>query len=337
MQAEPDPNLIFETLNAHQRSAALRGAIELDLFTAIARGRRSVAELTEHCQGTPRSVRILCDFLVVCGFLTKTKGDYGLSPTAASFLDRNQPSYMGSVARFVNSEALLSSFADVAALVRRGSTDLGEEGAGAVEPDWDGWVEFARSMVPMMAPAAQQIAAIACERRPGPVRVLDIAAGHGIFGIAIAEKNAEAKIVALDWANVLQVAQENAERTGVEDRYELLAGDAMGIDYGTGYDVVLLTNFLHHFDRETCVEVLRKVYHSLAPSGIAITLEFVPNDDRVSPPVPAAFSFMMLGTTPAGDAYTFEELKGMCEEAGLKGNELIELEDSVQSLIVSEK
>jgi len=79
---------------------------------------------------------------------------------------------------------------------------------------------------------------------------------------------------------------------------------------------VLLTNFLHHFDEATCVGLLRKVRSALKPGGKAATLEFVPNEDRVSPPMPAAFSLTMLITTAAGDAYTFKELHSMYDQAG---------------------
>ena len=335
MQDTPDPALIFDTLNAHQRSAALRGAIELDLFTTIARGNHLATAIAEGCGADQRAVRILCDFLVVNGFLTKKGDEYGLTPTAAVFLDRESPSYMGTIARFVNSAHLLDAFRDVAELVRRGTTTM--EGDGATEPDWDGWVEFARSMVPMMAPTAKFIGAMAAERWSGPIRVLDVAAGHGLFGISIAQENPEAKIVALDWEKVLEVAMENAERAGLRDRYELLPGDALKIDYGTDYDVVLLTNILHHFDKPTCVSIMEKVRDCLSASGVVLTLEFVPDEDRVSPPVPATFALMMLGTTPAGDAYTFSEYEQMWGEAGLHNHELIEIDNSAQRLILSRR
>lgn len=333
MQDAPDPALIFDTLNAHQRSAALRGAIELDLFTTIARGHRVSATIAEGCGANQRAVRILCDFLVVNGFLTKEGNEYGLTPTAALFLDRESPNYMGTIARFVNSADLLDAFRDVAELVRRGTTTM--EGDGAIEPDWDGWVEFARSMVPMMAPTAKFIGAMAAERWSGPIRVLDVAAGHGLFGISIAQENPDAKIVALDWEKVLEVATENAERAGLRDRYELLPGDALKIDYGTEYDVVLLTNILHHFDKPTCLSIMEKVRDCLSASGVVLTLEFIPDEDRVSPPVSATFAFMMLGTTPAGDAYTFSEYEQMWQRAGLHNHELIEIDNSAQRLILS--
>jgi 2-polyprenyl-3-methyl-5-hydroxy-6-metoxy-1,4-benzoquinol methylase len=115
---------------------------------------------------------------------------------------------------------------------------------------------------------------------------------------------------------VLRVALDNARKAGVHDRYNMLPGSAFDVDFGGPYDIVLLTNFLHHFDTETCTSLLKKVHSALKPGGIAATLEFVPNDDRVSPPLSAAFSMTMLTTTVAGDAYTFKELADMHTRAG---------------------
>jgi 2-polyprenyl-3-methyl-5-hydroxy-6-metoxy-1,4-benzoquinol methylase len=149
--------------------------------------------------------------------------------------------------------------------------------------------------------------------------VLDIAAGHGLFGIEVAKQNLEARVVALDWAPVLAVARQNARKAGVEDRFETLPGSAFDVDFGGPYDIVLLTNFLHHFDVPTCVRLLQKVRAALKPGGVAATLEFVPNEDRVSPPMAAGFSLTMLASTVAGDAYTFRELESMYREAGFTG------------------
>jgi 2-polyprenyl-3-methyl-5-hydroxy-6-metoxy-1,4-benzoquinol methylase len=93
------------------------------------------------------------------------------------------------------------------------------------------------------------------------------------------------------------------------------AGSAFEVDFGGPYDAVLLTNFLHHFDQPACVDLLKKVHGALRPGGRAATLEFVPNEDRVSPPMPAAFSMTMLTSTAAGDAYTLSELTAMYHQA----------------------
>jgi 2-polyprenyl-3-methyl-5-hydroxy-6-metoxy-1,4-benzoquinol methylase len=185
-----------------------------------------------------------------------------------------------------------------------------------VEPENPIWVEFAQSMAPMMAPMAGPLGTIVLQGRKDPMRILDIAAGHGLFGIEIAKQNPNAQVTGLDWAPVLRVALDNARTAGVHDRYDMLPGSAFEVDFGGPYDAVLLTNFLHHFDFETCVNLLRKVRASLKPGGCAATLEFVPNEDRVSPPMPAAFSLTMLASTAAGDAYTFTELADMHAQAG---------------------
>jgi hypothetical protein len=147
-------------------------------------------------------------------------------------------------------------------------------------------------MVPLMHPSAEFIGELVTKDADpeAPFKVLDIAAGHGIFGIHIATRHPEAEIVALDSPGVLEVAAENAERFGVGDRHTRLPGSAFDVEFGNGYDVVLLTNFFHHFDIPTCTDLMRKVRGALNPGGRAVTLEFVPNEDRVTPPEQASFS-----------------------------------------------
>ena len=314
---QPTLELIFDTLNAYQRTAALRAGIELDLFTAIGEGSATAADLARKLNVPERGGRILADYLVVIGLLNKQGSRYGLTPESAKFLDRRSPSYMGTAAKFLNSPELESHFSDLAAVVRKG----GSVSPGTMEPGDPIWVEFAHSMVPMMAMPAEFIAGLVGAGSGTAWKVLDIAAGHGVFGITLALRNPNARIVGLDWANVLEVALENARKAGVADRYKTIPGSAFEVDLGSGYDLVLLTNFLHHFDVPTCEKLLRKVHAALKPGGRAVTLEFVPNEDRVSPPTPASFSLMMLGSTPAGDAYTFAELDGMFRNAGFKGSQ----------------
>ncbi len=204
----------------------------------------------------------------------------------------------------------------------------------SLEPDHAIWVEFARSMAPMMRMPAELIAKMFAGSKP--IKVLDISAGHGLYGIAFAKHNPNAKVTGLDWANVLAVAKENAGKAGVSDRYSTIAGSAFEVDLGSGYDIVLIPNFLHHFDVATNEKLLRKVHSALAPGGIVVTPDFIPNEDRISPPRDAMFSIQMLGT-PAGDAYTYSELEKMFRNAGFARNEMRELAPFPQRLVVSYK
>jgi ubiquinone/menaquinone biosynthesis C-methylase UbiE len=311
----PSADLIFETLFAYQRSAALKSAVELDVFTAIDDGANSTSSIAKRVNASERGIRILCDYLTVYGLLSKSDGSYHLVAESAAFLSKKSPAYLGSVARFLVMPELGKYMETLPDSVRRGGVQ--DAGHSSVADDNPIWVEFARAMMPMMIPNAQAIANLVGGGTT-PVRILDIAAGHGAFGITIAQRNPNAEIVAVDWKAVLTVAEEHAQQAGVLDRYRMIAGDAFKVDYGTGYDVALVTNFLHHYDAETCTTLLKKVAGALKPDGLAVVLEFVPNPDRVSPPMPAAFSLTMLADTVAGDAYTFLELRDQLEHAGFR-------------------
>jgi 2-polyprenyl-3-methyl-5-hydroxy-6-metoxy-1,4-benzoquinol methylase len=192
-------------------------------------------------------------------------------------------------------------------------------------------------MAPLTIPAANFIAASIGAAEAKPCKVLDIAAGHGNYGITIARKNPNAQIVAVDWPAVLAVATENAKAAGVSDRYTARPGSAFETDLGSGYDFVLLTNIFHHFDQPTCGKLMRRVYSALKPGGRAITLEFVPNEDRVTPPAAAAFSLNMLVGTDAGDAYTLSEYEKMFANAGFPKTTLHQVAGMPQQVLISQK
>ena len=334
VQKPPSPEIIFETLNAYQRTQALRAAIELDVFSAIGQGKTSSAAIAERINASPKGTRVLCDYLTIIGPLTKNAGgSYGLTGDTALFLDRKSPAYMGSVMDFLGKvQEENPAFRDVTAAVRKGGT--ASETQGTMEPDNPIWVSFARSMAPMMGMPAELIAQIVAAEG-GAKKVLDIAAGHGLFGIAIAKHNPGAQISAVDWGKVLEVARENASAAGVADRYQTIPGSAFDVSLGAGYDTVLLTNFLHHFDPPTCETLIRRLRAAMVPGGRVITVEFVPNPDRVTPPLHASFALMMLATTDAGDAYTFAELEQMFRNAGFARSELRELTPAPQRIVIS--
>ncbi len=329
----PNPGRFFEALQAYQQTEALKTAIELELFTAIAEGNTTTEALATRCQAAERGVRILCDYLTIHGFLTKEGYAYGLSQDSAIFLNRHSPAYLGGTTEFLLTARIREGNARMTEAVRRGGTALGE---GTLEQENPDWVKFAQAMMPMMYMPSEMIAAEL--RKGGEVhKVLDIAASHGIFGISVAKQNPSAQIYAADWKNVLEVATKNAEAMGIADRYHLIPGNAFETDFGSSYDLVLIPNFLHHFNPATCIAFMRKVYAALAPGGRAAIVEFVPNPDRISPANAAGFSMTMLISTPTGDAYTFAELEDFSKNAGFARVELVPAEIGISRLVVAYK
>jgi len=328
---QPTPERFFNAINAYQQTEAIKAAIELEIFTAIAEGNVQAASIAKRCQAAERGVRILCDFLTIHGFLTKDGDVYVLAPDSALFLDRHSPAYMGGAIEFLLTSRVREGNARITEAVRQGGTALGEGTLARENPDW---VRFAETMMPLMQMPAE---IMATELRKGgeAQKVLDVAAGHGIFGIAVAKQNPAAHVYAADWKNVLEVASKNAQALGVADRYHLLPGSAFETEFGTNYDLVLITNFLHHFDSPTCTGFMRNVHSALKPGGRAAIAELVPNPDRITPPTAAAFSMMMLATTSKGDAYTFVELESISKNAGFTRVELAPPEIGLDRLVIA--
>jgi ubiquinone/menaquinone biosynthesis C-methylase UbiE len=332
---QPSPQLFFQTINAHQRTEALKAALELEVFTAIGEGNTTAAQIAKRIDASERGTRILCDFLTIHGMLTKEGDQYALTLDSATFLDKRSPAYLGGAVEFLCSPTILEGNRRIAEAVRKGGTAMEDE--GTVSEENPVWVKFARSMGALMFLPSQLIPKLVDPNPDRKLRVLDIAAGHGLFGIGFAKNNPQAEITAVDWKGVLEVAKENAQRAGVADRYNTIPGSAFDVEFGSGYDIVLLTNFLHHFDPPTNEKLLRKVHDALGDGGRAVTLEFVPNDDRVSPPDAAGFSMMMLSGTPSGDAYTFAELERMFANAGFSRSTIHPLPPTIQQVVISEK
>jgi 2-polyprenyl-3-methyl-5-hydroxy-6-metoxy-1,4-benzoquinol methylase len=332
---KPSPEVIFGTLISYQHAFALKAAVELDLFTAIAEGATDSASLAKRVNAAERGVRILADGMAIQGFLRKENGKYSLSPDSAIFLDKRSPAYMGGMAEFLVSEENIRNFSQFADCVRKGGTvsSIGDNS----KPVDHRWVSFAKAMGSMAAPVAGALSQMISANSSAEIKVLDIAAGHGMYGITVAKNNPRVQVTAVDWPAVLEVAKENAQKSGVADRYSVRPGSAFDTDLGSGYDYVFITNFLHHFDIPTNEKLLRRFHAALKPGGKAVTVEFVPDESRVTPPMAAAFSMVMLINTDAGDAYTFAEYESMCRKAGFKSTVLHAPPDLPQRLVIAEK
>ena len=165
--ALPTPERFFDIALSFQRSRALKAAIDLDVFTAIGEGAETAADIAGRCHASERGVRILCDYLTICGLVTKDGGRYRLPPDSMAFLSKRSPIYLGGTMDFLASDAITRNFDTLADTIRRGSVSDAGNIVGLAQ---DHWVNFAKAMVPMMMPAAMGIAEILqiASGRPGP-------------------------------------------------------------------------------------------------------------------------------------------------------------------------
>ena len=331
--SDSSENPIFDIAVAYQKTAALIAAVKLDIFTVIGSETMSLDDLVFRTDASRRGLRILCDYLAVLSLLKKHDSHYSLTPIARTFLDESSPFARGKIVDFVAAPEMIDLFFwDPVSYVRNG----GSTGLANVSPDHPIWVRYAKAMAPYATANAKRVAAHVAAFSNPPHTVLDIAAGAGLYGIEVAKAVPDALITAVDWAPVLTAAKANVEAAGVADRFRMVAGSAIELDWGCDFDLILLPNFLHLFDFDTCASLLCKAKLSLAADGQALGVDFVPNEDRISPPIPAMFAFWMLATTPGGDAYTAHELEQLARSAGFRGVTTRSLAPAPESLIIFE-
>jgi hypothetical protein len=306
-------NPVYKTALAYQTTAALVAAVKLDIFSLVGAGSNTIDLLSSVTGASVRGLRILCDYLTVIDLLNKKDSIYDLTPQAKRYLDSSSSAAVSSSIDFFAAPEMISLLLnDPVSYVRQG----GAVGLGNLSPDDPIWVRFAKAVVPFAAPAAKRVAVYVSALKERPRTILDIAAGHGLYGIEVARVCEDATVTAVDWDSVLSVARANAAKVGLDHRYITIPGSAFDVEWGRGFDLILVPNFLHHFSRDECITLLRKTRDSLSPKGQALIVEFVPNEDRVSPPLQAMFAFWMLASTPSGDAYTFNDLESMAFDAG---------------------
>lgn len=294
--------------------AALRHRV----FDALDSGPKTVGELAGATGASTRGLRAILDALVGLELLSRQADRYALTPDSSAFLVSTKPSFHGGVIKHLTAQ-LLNNWRRLPEIVASGkpATEVNDAKPGA-----DFFREFVQDLLPMNFPAAQALAEHLAQASGADVdrmiKAIDLAAGSGVWGIAIAQRFPNARITAVDWPTVAAITQEVARRFGVGDRLTTVPGDLLEADFGRGYQFATLGHILHSEGEARSRTLLRKVFDALAPGGTIAIAEFMPNDDRTGPPMPLLFGVNMLVHTHDGDVFTFPQLTEWLREAGFK-------------------
>jgi ubiquinone/menaquinone biosynthesis C-methylase UbiE len=323
----PTPERINQLSWGYAPSAALATAVELSLFTHVAQGKNTLAELEKATGASRRGLRMLVDTMVGLQFLTREgTGDrerFGLTPESEAFLVEGKPSFLGRFAQW-SAQNLMRDWTSLTECVRTGKpvrpVDNPEEGAAL-------WDELVDLLFPMAYPSAARLGEELKRLYPdGPLRLLDVAAGSGVWGIAPAKVNPNARVVAFDLPGTLPHTRRWAEQSGVADRFEFRAGDIRKDDLGSAeFDAVILGNICHSEGAEHTRRLFAKVARALKPGGTLAIADMLPNEDRSGPLFPLLFALNMLVHTTEGDTFTFAEYDQWLREAGFRDARLLEV------------
>jgi ubiquinone/menaquinone biosynthesis C-methylase UbiE len=319
MSQDLDPTQIFQLLQGIQATAMLKAAIDLGVFAALAKQPGTADDVAASIGCPARSTGILLDGLAVVGLLTRGADGvarYELAPVSRAFLVPGTPTYLGDASNIFASPLMLQGYVSLADAVRAGGTIMDQH---AETPSHAFWETFARSSAALAMPAAHLLAdvlgPVAREKRG--LRVLDVAAGSGIYGATL-ERRLSAEVTFLDWPNVLQETRVWADRLGVDpSKVRYLPGSAFDADLSGPYDIVVASHFFHHFDPATCQSLTHRLAGVLAPGGRLCVHDFV-TGPALDNPAATLFSLTMLIWTRAGKAYSEADYTGWMREAGLQ-------------------
>jgi ubiquinone/menaquinone biosynthesis C-methylase UbiE len=311
------PDRIFQMTWAFAAPLSLHAAVENRVFDVLDRKPMTLEQLWAATGCSTRGIRALVEALAGFGVLKRKGKTYSLAPDISAFLVRGKPGFLGGVIRHIAGQ-LMDTWSALPQCVRTGQP------ARSVNRQ-DGGAEFFSQFVedlfdlnyPGAAALAEHLASkIKKLRWTGPVRALDIAAGSGVWSIALAQRVPSAQITAVDWPAVTPVTQKVAQRHGVRDRLRTLDGDLLQVDVGNDYHVAFLGHILHSEGEARSKKLLKRIYDALAPGGIVAIAEFAVNEDRSGPPNSLVFALNMLVHTDEGDTYSFNQMTQWLRQVG---------------------
>jgi SAM-dependent methyltransferase len=311
---------LYTMMRAYKQTSLLRAGVNLGVFDALDDAVLGADQLAARIGADGRGSRILLDALAAIGLVQKTAEGYSLDQGARELLVASSPAYYGGMTAVVASDDEWEAMRRLGEAVRAGGTVMDTH---AETPGYEYWETFASSVSPVMSPASRVLAEVvgkwADNREPWEgIDALDVACGHGLHGMAVLDRVPEAHMVGLDWENVLPLRRKHAEARGLGERVSDLVGDMFEVDLQGPYDLILVTNVLHHFSEERAAELLRRVRDSLRPGGRVGIVGFTIGDGApIDDPEPHLFSVLMLTWTHEGEVHSVAGYERILTAAGL--------------------
>ena len=307
------PAMVMEDLTGAWRSRTLVAGVELNVFSHIAAGKRTVKEIAESTGASPRAMASLLDALTAIGYLRKTGGRYGLRPISRTFLVPGGKAYVGAMAHALS--LTWDAWKGLSEAVRSGrpaeTVDVAEKGK-----------KFFPKLVASIFPGNFAASAVAVSRfsekeRRKVHKILDVAAGSGAWSLAFALAIPMARVTTVDFPEMTPITREFAEKFGVAARYDYLEGDLRQVEFGRdAYDLLILGHIIHSEGEKRGKELFAKSYAALRPGGKLLIAEYVPNDARTGPAMPLLFGLNMLLQTEEGTVFTLREYRTWLKAAG---------------------
>jgi SAM-dependent methyltransferase len=284
------------------------------VFDALDSGPKSLPELTAATGASARGLRAVANALVGINLLEKDRnGRYSLTPESAEFLVSGKPAFHGGIFHHM-SRSIIPAWLRLNDSVRSGKPAF----SAANQTEQSTYFEqFVTDLFPMNYPGARSLGeALDLKGASTEVRVLDVGAGAGVWGIALAQQSEFVQVTAVDLPGVLSITERMTQRFGVGPRFHFVPGDIHEVSFGSGYNAATVGHILHGDGEKRSRELLRKLYAALAPGGVIAIAEFLVNEERTGPLNGLVFAVNMLAVTENGDTFSFGEIASWLADAG---------------------
>jgi O-methyltransferase domain/Dimerisation domain len=313
----PQPDQILQTGLAFWASKTLLSAVEMEVFTELAKHPEDLDTLTGRLGLHPRSSRDFLDALVALGFLERHEGIYSNTPSTDTFLDKRKTSYVGGMLEMAN-RRLFSHWNNLTVALRTGLPQ-GEGGQDDVEifaslyADPERLKGFLRAMTGVSRGANMAIAS----KFPWTnyKTVVDVGPAQGDLILQVALKNPHLTCTGFDLPEVAPVFEEYMEANGVSSRVQF-AGGSFFTDPLPKAEVIMMGHILHDWNLEEKRMLIRKAFEALPKGGALLVYEALIDDDRSKNAFGLLMSLNMLIETPGGFDYTGGDCIGWMKDAG---------------------
>jgi 3-hydroxy-5-methyl-1-naphthoate 3-O-methyltransferase len=313
------PERIFQLAWGYAPPLILEAAIRHRVFDVLDEGPKNLSALSAATGASERGLAAIVNVLVGMNFLARDeRGRYSLTGESAAFLVSTKPGFQGGLIRHT-SEHLVPKWLALNEIVATGKPTeaVNQEGTGS-----DFFEKFVSDIFPLSYGPARELAAH-LDLKAG-AQVLDLAAGSGVWGIALAQSGDQVRVTAVDWPGVLPITRKTATRFGLAEQFTFVEGDLLAADFGRGHDVATLGHILHSEGVERSRKLLRKTFEALRPGGTIAIAEFLVNAERTGPLNGLIFAVNMLVNTDQGDTFSFEEIAAWLRETGFTNARTLE-------------
>jgi hypothetical protein len=317
VSAHVTPERIMQTGLAFWPSKTLLSAVEIGVFTELARGPEQFEPLRDRLGLHQRSARDFLDTLVALGFLQRTGDQYANTPETDLFLDRKKPSYIGGILEMAN-HRLYRFWGDLTQALRTGEPQNEIKGGGAglfdaLYADPARLSQFLSAMSGISRGANLTIAA----RFPWKDyrTFVDVGTAQGDLASQIALANPHLRGVGFDLPQVAPIFEDYVAAVGVADRLTFSPGNFFE-DELPKTDVVLMGHILHDWDLPTKKMLIQKAFNALPKGGSLVVYESIIDNDRSKNAFGLMMSLNMLIETPGGFDYTGADCEGWMKAAG---------------------